>query len=639
MDNPILFLTILLPPFLGALVIGLTGRYLPRKLPGILGCATVLVSLAASIRGFVDLHHVEGALLEADFGVWFAVAPLTVRFHFLLDPLASFMTLVVSGVGFLIHVYSIGYMRHEARDERFFSFMNLFTGTMLTLVLAGNLPLMFIGWEGVGLCSYLLIGYWFTDGAKAAAGIKAFLVNRIGDLGFLIGIFLLVHAIGTVDFQALAQPALFESVGAGLLCGIGLCLFLGATGKSAQIPLYMWLPDAMAGPTPVSALIHAATMVTAGVYMVGRLGVLFAASGVLPIVAVVGAATAFFAATMALTERDLKKVLAYSTVSQLGFMFLAMGCGAYSAGIFHVYTHAFFKALLFLAAGSVIHALHGEQDIRRMGGLLRKLPVTGTTFLIGGLALAGLPLLSGYLSKDEILLAARTSFVPLWLLAELTALLTAAYVGRLVWLVFFGKTRIEAAAWAGVRESPPVMTGPLVVLAAGAALAGYVNLPHVVAHEGAALLKRFLAIAGEQAITASAAAEVAGLVVSGLVCFGGLALAYGFVVRRRAQLHARLARPGALGRLHALLLAKYFVDGFCMRYLAGGARKLAGVVHFLDELFVDAFLVRGVFGLLVRILGEATRLLQAGRVQAYGMALVLGGAAMLLYLLLSEIPW
>jgi NADH-quinone oxidoreductase subunit L len=639
MDNPILLLTILLPPFFGALVIGLAGRALPRKVPGIIACATVLVSLAASIRGFIDLGHVEGSLIEADLGVWFSVAPLTVRFHFVLDPLSSFMTLVVTGVGFLIHVYSIGYMSHEKRDERFFSFMNLFTGAMLTLVLGANLPLMFIGWEGVGLCSYLLIGYWFTDWAKAGAGMKAFIVNRIGDLGFLIGIFLLVHNIGTVDFQALAEPALFETVGGGLLFAIGLCLFLGATGKSAQIPLYMWLPDAMAGPTPVSALIHAATMVTAGVYMVGRLGVLFAASGVLPVIAVVGTATAFFAATMALTERDIKKVLAYSTVSQLGYMFLAMGCGAYSAGIFHVYTHAFFKALLFLAAGSVIHALHEEQDIRKMGGLFRKLPITGTTFILGGLALAGLPLLSGYISKDEILLAAKTSYVPLWLLAEVTALLTAFYVGRLVWLVFFGKTRMNEAAYAAVHESPPVMTGPLVALAAGAVLAGYVNLPHVVAHDHAAMLTHFLAIPGELAIEASAGSEVTGLVLSGLVCFSGLALAYVFIVRRYEQILAALRRPGALGRVHAVLLAKYFVDGFCMRYLAGGARKLAGVIHVIDEFLVDAFLIRGVFGLLVRITGEAMRLLQAGRVQAYGMAMVLGGAAILLYLLLSEIPW
>ena len=472
MDNPALLLTILLPPFVGAVILGLFGRYLPRKVPGIIGCAMVLVSLAAAVRGFLDLQSVPGRLIEADLGVWFSIDALTVRFHFILDPLSSFMALVVTGVGFLIHLYSTGYMSHEDRDERFFAFMNLFTGAMLTLVLGASLPLMFIGWEGVGLCSYLLIGYWFTDSAKAAAGMKAFIVNRIGDLGFLIGIFLLVHNIGTVNFLDLSQPELFQTVSGGLLAAIGLCLFLGATGKSAQIPLYVWLPDAMAGPTPVSALIHAATMVTAGVYMVGRLGVFFAASGILTVVAVVGVVTALFAATMAITERDIKKVLAYSTVSQLGFMFLAMGVGAYSSGIFHVYTHAFFKALLFLAAGSVIHALHGEQDIRKMGGLFRKLPVTGTTFVLGALALAGLPLFSGYLSKDEILLATKTTNVPLWLLAEITALLTAFYVGRLVWLVFFGKPRIDQTTWAATHESPLVMTGPLVALAVGAVLAG-----------------------------------------------------------------------------------------------------------------------------------------------------------------------
>ena len=425
----------------------------------------------------------------------------------------------------------------------------------------------------------------------------------------------------------------------GLLAAIGLCLFLGATGKSAQIPLYVWLPDAMAGPTPVSALIHAATMVTAGVYMVGRLGVFFAASGILTVVAVVGVVTALFAATMAITERDIKKVLAYSTVSQLGFMFLAMGVGAYSSGIFHVYTHAFFKALLFLAAGSVIHALHGEQDIRKMGGLFKKLPVTGTTFVLGAMALAGLPLFSGYLSKDEILLATKTTNVPLWLLAEITALLTAFYVGRLVWLVFFGKPRMDETTWAATHESPPVMTGPLVALAVGAVLAGYVNLPHLVAHEGHTLLKQFLAIPGEAHFEVTHAAEAVGLGLSGLVCFAGLALAYLLVVRRREAVLAAIRKPGPLGRLHAVVLAKYFVDGFCMRYLAGGTRKVAGVIHLIDEFFVDAFLIRGVCGLLVRIFGEGLRLLQGGRIQAYGLAMVLGGALILLYLLLSEIPW
>jgi len=637
MDNPILLLTILLPPFCGALVLGLFGRFMPRKLPGIIACAMVLVSLAAAIRGFRDLQALETSLIQADLGVWFSVSVLTVRFQFILDPLSSFMTLVVTGVGFLIHLYSVGYMSHEKRDERFFAYMNLFTGMMLVLVVGASLPLMFIGWEGVGLCSYLLIGYWFKDPLKAAAGMKAFIVNRIGDLGFLVGIFLLVHNIGTVNFLELSQAEVFETVSGGLLFAIGICLFIGATGKSAQIPLYVWLPDAMAGPTPVSALIHAATMVTAGVYMVGRLGVLFAFSGALPVVAVIGAVTAFYAATMAITERDIKKVLAYSTISQLGYMFLAMGCGAYSAGIFHVYTHAFFKALLFLGAGSVIHALHEEQDIRNMGGLFKKLPVTGTTFIIGGLALAGLPLLSGYFSKDEILISAMSSYWPLWLLSELTALMTAFYVGRLIWLVFFGKTRMSEPAYAAVHESPPVMTGPLVVLAVGAALAGYVNLPHVLAHDGAGVLRHFLAIPAEHHPHVTAGQEWLGLALSGLMSFVGLGAAYALIGRRYERILEAVRKPGALGKLHATLLAKYFVDGWCMRYLGGGTRKAAGVIHLVDEILVDAFLVRFVFGYMITFYGQVVRLLQVGRVQVYGMAMILGGAVILLCMLLSKI--
>jgi len=637
MDNPILLLTILLPPFIGALILGLFGRFMPRKLPGIIACAMVLVSLAAAIRGFRDLNTLDDPLIQADLGVWFSIAALTVRFQFILDPLSSFMTLVVTGVGFLIHLYSTGYMSHEKRDERFFAYMNLFTGMMLVLVVGASLPLMFIGWEGVGLCSYLLIGYWFTDPRKAAAGMKAFIVNRIGDLGFLVGIFLLVHNIGTVNFLELSQEEVFKTVSGGVVFAIGICLFIGATGKSAQIPLYVWLPDAMAGPTPVSALIHAATMVTAGVYMVGRLGVLFAFSGALPVVAVIGAVTAFFAATMAITERDIKKVLAYSTISQLGYMFLAMGCGAYSAGIFHVYTHAFFKALLFLGAGSVIHALHEEQDIRKMGGLFKKLPITGTTFIIGGLALAGLPLLSGYFSKDEVLIASMASYWPLWLLSELTALMTAFYVGRLIWLVFFGPTRMSEKAFASVHESPPVMTGPLVVLAIGAVFAGYVNLPHVLAHDSAGVLRHFLAIPSEHHPHVSADQEWLGLALSGLVSFLGLGLAYALIGRRCDRIVEAVRKPGALGKLHATLLAKYFIDGWCMRYLAGGARKAAGVIHLFDEIFVDAFLVRFVFGYMVTFYGQVVRLLQAGRIQVYGMAMLLGGAVILLCMLLSKI--
>ncbi len=462
---------------------------------------------------------------------WIASDRLNIPLAFRLDPLSSVMILVITGIGALIHLYSTAYMHDESDAEfaRYFSYLNLFAAFMLVLVLGASFPVMFIGWEGVGLCSYLLIGFWFTKPSAADAGKKAFVVNRIGDFGFILGMAGLFATFGTLDFQGVARAVAELPVEAhfGLLTGLTLLLFLGATGKSAQLPLYVWLPDAMEGPTPVSALIHAATMVTAGVYMIGRNAVLFSHAPItLDVVAVVGCLTALMAGTIGLVQNDIKRVLAYSTVSQLGYMFLAMGVGAFSAGIFHLYTHAFFKALLFLGSGAVIHALHGEQDLRRMGGLKDKLPVTYWTFLIGTLAIAGVPLLSGFFSKDEILWKTFSEgHVVLWALAVLTAFLTATYMFRLLYLAFFGERRHgddhahdahghHAGAdhghghggGHGLHDAPPAMAIALVVLAVGSVAAGYVGVPNAIVH-GGNRIEAFLAPSFEAPLEVSRPAQ------------------------------------------------------------------------------------------------------------------------------------
>src|SRR5437660_990502 len=422
--------------------------------------------------------------------IWFVAA-----WCFLLDPLSCVMVLVVTGVGFLIHVYSVGYMGHEGGYYRFFGYMNLFMFAMLTLVLANNMLLMFVGWEGVGLCSYLLIGFYFLKKSASDAGKKAFIVNRIGDAGFILGILLTAMTLGTIRFTSQGLPdtadasgilqALQSAVsahaltfGAPVLTAIALLLFIGAMGKSAQIPLYVWLPDAMEGPTPVSALIHAATMVTAGVYMVARMNAIYQlAPFAMDVVAVIGAITAIFAASMALVQNDIKKVLAYSTISQLGYMFLALGVGAFAAGVFHLMTHAFFKALLFLGAGSVIHAMSGEQDLQKMGGLWDKIPATARTFAVATLTIAGIPPLAGFFSKDEILGHAFERNPLLWLVGFVTAGMTAFYMFRLLFLAFFGYSRADEHVEKHIHESPPTMTVPLVILAGLSVMGGWIGWP------------------------------------------------------------------------------------------------------------------------------------------------------------------
>jgi NADH-quinone oxidoreductase subunit L len=517
-------------PGIGAAVNGLVGiRYFSRKAAGILACATMTIALGLSLFAFYELTRPEaGRAFDVTVAEWISAIPLQVHdgsigsfsvpWGFRLDPLAGMMLLVVTGVGTLIHVYSIAYMADEPRGgvARFFCYLNLFCFFMLMLVLGNNFLVMFVGWEGVGLCSYLLIGYWYEKKSAADAGKKAFIVNRIGDWGFVLGVFLIFFTFGTLDFRAVQDAAAampVESAHFGVLSAICLLLFVGAIGKSAQIPLYVWLPDAMEGPTPVSALIHAATMVTAGVYMVGRNAVLFSqAPMVMEVVAIVGVLTALLAASIGLVQYDIKRVLAYSTVSQLGYMFTAMGVGAYAAGAFHLMTHAFFKALLFLGSGSVIHAMAGEQDMRRMGGLKKHLPLTFVTMMIGTLAIAGIPPLSGFFSKDEILFRSFLSNKAIWGLAVVTAFMTAFYMFRLMAMTFFGAYRGPSwdtathgavavaavhgvkhpsephddhggsaghghGAWHGPHESPAPMTFPLMALAVGAIVAGFVGIP------------------------------------------------------------------------------------------------------------------------------------------------------------------
>src|SRR6187200_423571 len=441
-------------PFLGFVVNATMGRRLPKSVSGGLASLVMLASFAVSVISVLQLAGLppDARTIDQTLYTWIASGDLNIALAFRVDPLSAVMILVITGIGSLIHIYSTAYM-HDKADEgyaRYFAYLNLFVAFMLVLVHGSSLPVLFVGWEGVGLCSYLLIGFWSKKKSAADAGKKAFVVNRIGDYAFLLGMFALFAMFGTLEMRGIAAAVAAQPVeaGFGVLSIATLLMFIGATGKSAQIPLYVWLPDAMEGPTPVSALIHAATMVTAGVYMIGRNALLFEHAPItLEIVAVVGAATALFAGTIGLVQNDIKRVLAYSTVSQLGYMFLAMGMGAFGAGIFHLYTHAFFKACLFLGSGAVIHALHGEQDIRNMGGLSKHLPVTYWTFLVASVAIAGVPLLSGFFSKDEILFE---TFVEghtlLWTIGALTAVLTATYMFRLVFLTFHGERRHDVPA-------------------------------------------------------------------------------------------------------------------------------------------------------------------------------------------------
>ena len=492
-------------PILGAIINGLLGAIPWKKFPrisatasGVLATSLVFSSFIVSCIVFFQIssagEHMHAALEHLIFP-WIEVGNFNIPMLFRLDTLNALLCLVITGIGSLIHLYSISYMHDDGNPQRYFTYLNLFTASMLILVLGANLPILFIGWEGVGLCSYLLIGFWFEDIEKAKAGKKAFVVNRIGDLGFLLGMFLLFANFHTLDFIELksAMGSISPELGFGLLTTITLFLFVGAAGKSAQIPLFVWLPDAMAGPTPVSALIHAATMVTAGIYMTCRMGFLYSLTPITStVIAVVAIATAFVSATIAITQNDIKKVLAYSTVSQLGYMFLAVGVGAYTTAIFHLITHAFFKALMFLGSGSVIHAMGGEQDMRKMGGLKKYMPITYWTFLAGTLAISGIPIFSGFFSKDEILWQSFSSplgGIPLYIFGLITAGLTATYMGRLLCMTFLGENRSSKEVRHHLHESPLLITIPLVILGVLATFGGFLGVPHFI---GGSLIHNYL---------------------------------------------------------------------------------------------------------------------------------------------------
>ena len=548
---------IVLLPLLGFLLNGvlateLGGNLVGKRFVTLVGCGLPLLAFTLALKSVLDLQAGGYAPLIETAYRWAQIGRSSFDVAFYFDRLTAIMVLVVTGVGSVIHIYSVGYMAHDKSFGRFFAYLNLFLFFMLLLVLGRSLLVLFVGWEGVGLASYLLIGFWFDDLANARAGKKAFIVNRVGDAGFLLGMFVLYQAFGTLDMDRI--NAAF-GVGAAAVVPatlVGVLLFIGATGKSAQIPLHVWLPDAMAGPTPVSALIHAATMVTAGVYLVARMsGVYLQSPEASMLIAVIGVATAFFAATIAIAQTDIKKVLAYSTISQLGFMFLALGVGAYGVAIFHLVTHAFFKACLFLGAGSVIHALSGEQDMRKMGGLARKIPVTFVTFAVATAAIAGIPPLAGFFSKDEILWYAfastRGGSPLLWLVAAATALMTAFYMFRLLWLTFLGSSRVDPEVEHHVHESPLSMTGVLVLLALLSAVGGFIAVPHFLApqlplpavHEE---LEHF---------------ETPLLVVSVVLALVGLAAAafvFGGPPARAEGLRRRFAG------LYRLLSAKYYID-------------------------------------------------------------------------------
>lgn len=546
-------------PLLGFALISLTGKRLVKGFAGLIACTSVFVSFAFSVVLFVKLLNGSGPLTATMFK-WISAGSFSASISFLVDPLSSLMLLVITGVGFLIHVYSIGYMHEDEAFNRFMSYLNLFVFFMLLLVMGSNYLIMFVGWEGVGLCSYLLIGFWFKNQAYNDAANKAFIMNRIGDLGLLIGMILIFMTFGSLNYADVFPKA--EAIGTPVLTTITILLFIGAMGKSAQIPLYTWLPDAMAGPTPVSALIHAATMVTAGVYMVARNNVLYSLSPIaMQLVLVIGLATALFAATIALAQNDIKKVLAYSTVSQLGLMFVALGVGAYASGIFHMATHAFFKALLFLGAGSVIHAMHHEQDIRKMGGLRKYIPLTYFTFFIGVLAIAGIPPFAGFFSKDEILANAFGQSPIAWGVAVLASVLTAFYMFRLLFLTFSGKTRASEDTVHHIHESPASMTIPLIILAILSFGGGFMGVPELFG--GSNWISEFLSpvferssqLNAEHHLSHSTEYALMGTIIAFTLVMIGLAYN-----RYVSKAHVPAAEGAELSPAHKTIYNKYYVD-------------------------------------------------------------------------------
>ena len=625
-------------PLLGSVFNGTLGKRAGKRAVTFFALGTVLGSLVLAFSAFFAMKALPDHRLVLNFGEWMATGSLSVPFGLVIDPLSGTMMLVVTGIGFLIHVYSVGYMHDDEGYGRFFSYMNLFVFFMLTLVLGSSLPLMFVGWEGVGLCSYLLIGYYFETDFAPAAGLKAFLTNRVGDLGVAIGMMVLFAAFGTLTVGDILIRAghLAPEAGFGILTFATLMLFVGATGKSAQLPLYLWLPDAMAGPTPVSALIHAATMVTSGIYMICRLAPVFTLAPItMDVVAWVGALTCLFAATIGLLQRDIKKVLAYSTVSQLGYMFLGLGASGFAAGFFHVFTHAWFKALLFLGAGSVIVAMHHEQDLFKMGGLKAKMPITFWTMLAATLAIIGFPGTSGFASKDEILALAFQKSPALWVIGTVAAGCTGFYMLRLFTLTFLGKPR-DHHAHEHAHESPATMTLPLVALALGSLVAVWLGWPK--AFGGDFRIEEWLAPAltyGQLHVAhVEGGSDQMAWVLGSISTVVGLGMAFYSYLTYRGGLAVAEARAARFPFLHRLVLNKYYVDEGVELVILGPIRWFGNLLWKLfDVIIIDGVGVN-LPGALTRVFGDFTALFQTGRVRNYALSMAMG-AAVLLYVFLK----
>jgi NADH-quinone oxidoreductase subunit L len=649
-----LFLIPLLP-FIGFLINGLLGQKIGRSSVYCIGCSSIGLAFLFSILAVYEMacSPAEDRLLVQSLWSWMAVGNLNIDVSLMIDPLSAVMILVVTGVSFVIHIYSMGYMAHDESYWRFFAYLNMFVFFMVMLVLGSNYIVMFVGWEGVGLASYLLIGFWYKENVNADAGKKAFIVNRIGDFGFLLGMFLMFITFGSLSYLDVFPKAvsMYEhgmlAMNSPVMIAMCLLLFLGATGKSAQIPLFVWLPDAMAGPTPVSALIHAATMVTAGVYMVARTNVLYTlAPTALLVLVLMSAATAFIAATIGILQNDIKRVLAYSTVSQLGYMFIGVSVAAFGAGIFHLMTHAFFKACLFLCSGSVIHAMGGDQDMRSMGGLWKKVPITYITMLFATIAIAGVPPFAGFFSKDEILWKAFTfPYYPVvgkivWFIGVLAAGITAFYMFRLIFMTFHGKFRGTEEQAHHLHESPLSMTGPLMILAFGSVFGGWLGIPHIIGgyfgHVPNVIENFFepvfehshgiiAAYAGVQHYTSSV--EWVLMAGSVAVAIGGISLAYHIYIRRADVLPDRLAETYSM--YHKLVYNKYFVDEIYYHVVVLP-------FYYLSMFFwkvVDAFIIDDVGAngqaWWVQRGSGALRLVHNGYVQTYGAFMLLGLVVML----------
>ena len=616
-------------PLLSFIIIALFGKSLSKSITTFLAPSSILASFIVAVLIFINQLSNNHAVTVPVFS-WIHVGDFHADFSFLVDSLSILFTLVITGVGFLIHVYSTGYMHDEKDYNRYFSYLNLFVFFMLLLVLGDNFLLMFVGWEGVGLCSYLLIGFWFKNINYADAAKKAFVMNRIGDLGFILGIILLFGVFGSINYHQVFAQIGTVVIDGKLITWITILLFIGAMGKSAQIPLFTWLPDAMAGPTPVSALIHAATMVTAGIYMVARCSVLFSLSEfTMQFIAIIGIATALLAATIALFQNDIKKVLAYSTVSQLGLIFCALGCGAFSAGVFHVVTHAFFKALLFLGAGSVIHGMSGDQDIRNMGGLKKKMPVTFITFLIGTIAIAGIPPFAGFFSKDQMLAEIFEHSKVLFVLALLVSLMTAFYMFRLFFLTFVGEFRGNDIVKNHVHESPKSMTIPLMILAGLSVVAGFIGFPHALGHQLGIhhWLDNFLSSSvkvaeGKMELNTEMLLMAATVVLILIMIF----LARFFFVSKKQIPNADDA-PMSLGK--EIVYHKYYIDEIYEAIIVKPLNRVSALMYqFIEKSGIDGLV--NLIGTSIVNWSQLLRLTQTGSLGFYVIAMVISIVALIL---------